>query len=279
MGDQIGLRAVADQLGVHYMTAYRYVRSGRLPASKVDGEWMIDPDDLVRLRERPMPAGRPVGAAPRTVHRERLEARLIAGDEVGSWGVVEAALGSGATPAEVLGELIGPALTSIGARWAAGELSIADEHRGSAVAHRLIARLGPRFARPGRRRGRVVLGSAPGDQHSLPTAILSDLLRGAGLEVVDLGADCPAGSFVDAADVVGRPCVIGVCVTAPEVLPVVPELLDELRRDLEDCEVIAGGGAIDPDVDLDATVDRFVTLASRARALPSSRDRGLGSGA
>jgi len=261
MGATIGLRAAADELGVHYMTAYRYVRSGRLPASKVDGEWVIDPDDLVKLRERPAPPGRVAHRAPRTVHRERLEARLIAGDEAGSWGVVEAALGSGATPAEVLGELISPALASIGARWAAGELSIADEHRGSAVAHRLIARLGPRFARPGRRRGRVVLGSAPGDQHSLPTAILSDLLRGAGLEVVDLGADCPVASFVDAAEVVGRPCVVGVCVTAPEALPVVNALLEELRGALDDCEVIAGGGAIEPDVDLSTTIDRFVRLA------------------
>jgi MerR family transcriptional regulator, light-induced transcriptional regulator len=264
MGGRIGLRDAADELGVHYMTAYRYVRSGRLPATKVGGEWVIERDDLTELLDRPARPGRVADAVPRTVHRERLEARLIAGDEPGAWGVLEAACASGATPSEVLGGLISPALASIGSRWAAGELSIADEHRASAVAHRLIARLGPRFTRPGRRRGRVVLGSAPGDQHSLPTAILSDLLRGAGLEVVDLGADCPSGSFVDAADVVGRPCVVGVCVTAPEVLATVPSLLDELRSRLPDCEVIAGGGALEPEVDMETTIERFVTLARGA---------------
>lgn len=269
MGERIGVQAAADELGVHYMTAYRYIRSGRLPASKVDGEWMIERADLAQLRE---PASRPADAAPRSVHRQRLEARLIAGDEAGAWGVIESALASGATPSEVLGDLIRPALASIGARWAAGELNIADEHRGSAVAHRVIGRLGPRFARRGRRRGRVVLGSAPGDQHSLPTAILSDLLRGAGLEVVDLGADCPASSFLDAAELVGRPCVVGVCVTAPEVVESVPALLDQLRRCLPDCEVLAGGGAISSDLGLDETIAHFVELARQVQASPSDPD-------
>ena len=31
----ISLQEAADQLGVHYMTVYRYVRHGRLPARKV----------------------------------------------------------------------------------------------------------------------------------------------------------------------------------------------------------------------------------------------------
>ncbi|MDA8269090.1 MAG: helix-turn-helix domain-containing protein [Actinomycetota bacterium] len=35
--DVIGLQQAADRLGVHYMTVYRYVRTGRLPATKVGG--------------------------------------------------------------------------------------------------------------------------------------------------------------------------------------------------------------------------------------------------
>ena len=40
------LPQVADKLGVHYMTAYRYVRTGRLPATRVKGAWQVDPADL-----------------------------------------------------------------------------------------------------------------------------------------------------------------------------------------------------------------------------------------
>ncbi len=130
--------------------------------------------------------------------RDRLESRLIEGDEAGAWGVGRRRHGLGGVARRGAHRVAVPSLRSIGQRWADGELTIADEHRASAVALRLIARMGPRFARPGRRRGVVVLGSVAGDRHSLPTAIMSDLLRGAGLEVVDLGADCPAESFADA---------------------------------------------------------------------------------
>ncbi|MFN7150374.1 MAG: cobalamin-dependent protein [Microthrixaceae bacterium] len=275
--ETIGLRQAADLLGVHYMTAYRYVRSGRLPATKVGAEWQVDPADLQRLRDTP-PARATGSVTPRAVHRDRLERRLIAGDEPGAWGVVESALGSGATPAEVLTRMLAPALRSIGERWAGGELSIADEHRASAVSQRLIARMGPQFARRGRRRATVVLGSAPGDRHSLPTAILSDLLRGEGIEVVDLGADCPAATFADAARAVGGPCAVGVCVTAPEVLEHTAELVDEVRRAGVECPIVVGGGAV-TDAELAARlgadlwagpIDEVVALfSSLASGLPT----------
>ena len=47
--DRITLREAAQRLGVHYMTVYRYVRTGRLPASRAGVQWLIDSDDLTRL--------------------------------------------------------------------------------------------------------------------------------------------------------------------------------------------------------------------------------------
>jgi excisionase family DNA binding protein len=270
-GTTLGLREAAEQLGVHYMTAYRYVRSGRLPAHKAGSEWQVDPADLARLTTGPEKGSR--RGPTRAVHRDRLEHRLLDGDEQGAWGVVESAMASGAEPSEVLTELLAPSLRSIGQRWADGELAIADEHRASAVAQRLIARMGPRFARPGRRRGTVVLGSVAGDRHSLPTAILSDLLRGAGLEVVDLGADCPAETFIDAAARLDAPSAIGICVTAPEAVEGVPAVIAELREAGPGCPVVLGGGAVSDrehalelGADLwagpiDDVIDLFVTLA------------------
>ena len=58
----MSLREAASALGVHYMTAYRYVRTGRLPATSVDGEWRIRRDDvqqLLRPEEGRAPVARP----------------------------------------------------------------------------------------------------------------------------------------------------------------------------------------------------------------------------
>lgn len=184
----VSLQEAADQLGVHYMTVYRYVRLGRLPARKVGGTWEVDPADLESLRRGHDRSVQPKRSAD---WAKRLEARLLEGDEAGAWGVVEGALASGSAPAEIYTDLIVPALTSVGARWHAGELSIAEEHLATSVVLRLIGRLGPRFARKGRTKGVVVVTTPPGERHFIPSLMLSDFLRGAGFEVIDLGADVP----------------------------------------------------------------------------------------
>ncbi len=167
----IGLREAADRLGVHYMTVYRYVRTGRLAAVREGAEWRVQTEDVDHLRNGTEPATRhPRGS--RGVARDRLEARLIGGDEAGAWLVVESALASGASPSEIYLLLLVPTLAAIGDRWEAGDLTVADEHRATVVAQRLVGRLGPRTgapwpharhgrARRGRRRGAWVGRSDP----------------------------------------------------------------------------------------------------------------------
>jgi excisionase family DNA binding protein len=239
---RITLREAAERLGVHYMTAYRYVRTGRLPASRQGVQWLVDPADLARLsgggdhRRR----GAVWTEAPRT-----LVSRLVAADEAGSWAVLESALASGAEPDRVLLDLLGPALTGIGDGWAAGTLDVADEHRATAVAQRLIGRLGPRFARRGRKRGMIILGAPAGEEHALPSAILSDVLRGARFEVHDLGADTPAESVAAAAASADRLLAVMVGVTTPGNDRAVRQVVRALRGSGVTAPLLAGGAAIE----------------------------------
>src|SRR3954451_22049263 len=87
----IGLRAAAEQLGVHYMTAYRYVRIGTLRARKVDGTWQVRLGGLRALTSRD-PARPGPGGIRWPPYRSRLRERLVAGDEPGAWSIVERAL-------------------------------------------------------------------------------------------------------------------------------------------------------------------------------------------
>jgi excisionase family DNA binding protein len=180
--ETLSLQEAADALGVHYMTAYRYVRLGLLGATKEGATWKVPASEIARLLQERVsddqgrrPGGRSVEPAPWAA---RLESRLRAGDERGSWGVVEAALSSGTEPSEVYVQLLAPAMRGIGDAWAAGEIDVAVEHRASIIVMRMIGRLGPRFNRRGQTRGSVVLGAPPGDLHGLPTALLADLVRG-----------------------------------------------------------------------------------------------------
>lgn len=204
----VSLTAAAEQLGVHYMTVYRYIRLGRLPATRSGGRWWIEQSDLADLtpgtRTRPARlarAGTPSqprrGSPGHHVYADRLRRQLILGDEAGAWGIIEAAMMSGAHAADIALRVLAPALRAIGAQWATGSLSIGQEHQATAVATRLVARLGPNFRRRGRSRGTVLLAGVAGDPHAIPLAITADILRSESFTVVDLGPNTPTASIID----------------------------------------------------------------------------------
>jgi excisionase family DNA binding protein len=237
---RLTLQEAAERLGVHYMTAYRYVRTGRLAATRDGAQWFVQPRDVDQLKAAPQRArgqGRP-RAASDLVHR------MVAADEAGGWTLIEAALASGATPDEVLLDLLAPAMRAVGDGWAAGTLSVADEHRASAVATRLVGRLGPRFARRGRKRGTVVVGTVEGDDHGLPSAILSDLLRGEGYEVLDTGANTPAASFVDTARDANRLLAVAIGATSEDRDAALRRTVKLLQSSGVTAPVLVGGAAI-----------------------------------
>lgn len=236
------LHAAAEALGVHYMTAYRYVRLGQLPATKSGGTWRVAVADLEAFRSEAAPVA--TGGKRRVAWADRLEARLVAGDSRGAWGVVEAALTSGATLDEVYLDVLAPAMRSIGMRWMRGELDVSVEHRASGIAMRIVGRLGPRFVRRGRTRGAVVVGAVEGEQHALPVALLADLLRGGGWDVSDLGADVPLASFVHAAIATSDLVAVGVSVTTDTRVASAAAVLAALAEAVPGVLLVAGGAAV-----------------------------------
>jgi MerR family transcriptional regulator, light-induced transcriptional regulator len=241
------LQDAAERLGVHYMTAYRYVRLGQLKATQRDGRWYVRASDVDALRD----AGRRRRTGTRTArrgtpawknYRNRLRGRLLDGDGSGAWSVVEQALVSGAAPTDVYVDIIGPVMRDIGAKWQQGGVSIAEEHRASTAARRVVNRVSPRFTRRGRNRGTVILGGASGDSHELPVAMVADVLRSASFDVVELGADTPIESFVQMAKRVD-PVAIGISASTQESVAVVGKTVRALRRARPNTPILVGGPA------------------------------------
>jgi MerR family transcriptional regulator, light-induced transcriptional regulator len=251
----VTLLEAADQLGVHYMTAYRYVRTGQLDAHKHGSQWVVSQRDLDRFTRLP---ATPPRRRPRADHVGRLVTRLMASDEGGAWTVVQRALAGGVTPTDLYLGVLAPTMREIGDRWARGDVSVGQEHQASAVMVRLVGRLGPLFSRPGRDRGAVVLGAPPGDHHSLPGALFADVLRGHGLQVIQLGADAPASSFVEAAGATERLVAVGVTVTLGGNESAVGDVVAALHEAGVGPVVLGGQGVagVGPGLDLDA--DRVV---------------------
>lgn len=238
------LEEAARRLGLHYMTVYRHVRTGRLAATRQGGRWWVEAADLDTL-EAPAPPGRRPGPTRWASRRRRLVDRLLAADAGGGWALVEQSLAQGATPDDVYLELLAPALREIGERWAAGTTTVEGEHRATAAAMRVVGRLGPRFVRRGTSlAGTVLVGGAPGDPHLLPVVMVADLLRSHHVHVLDLGANVPEASFLEAAAATPDLRAVGVSLSDDGRTRAAAGALRALHRAYPHVLLLAGGPAV-----------------------------------
>jgi excisionase family DNA binding protein len=242
--DTLSLQEVAERLGVHYMTAYRYVRIGVLPAHKEGHRWVVRTADLEEFTNHDPVTNGDVATADWV---ERLVRRLVGGDEAGSWMLIEAALAAGHSPTDVLDQVVIPALRRIGDQWSSGTIGIDEEHIASAIAIRLVGRLGARFSRRGVPRGTVVIGTPPGELHALPAAIAAEGLRLAGFAVVDLGANLPPESFARAVQRADRLVAVVISATTPDWLPALEDTVRAVRSAVS-VPVFLGGSGASPEV-------------------------------
>jgi excisionase family DNA binding protein len=171
------LREAAAVLGVHYQTAYGWVRQGTLPARKSGRGYEVLDSDVAALAER-----RAEGTAPRrsvqvrdwAAQSDRLHDALVSGRETLARQEFSR-LAAGAAMIDLCERVIAPALRRIGEEWAAGKVSVAVEHRASSICEQLIA--AHTGQRPGRPRGIAVTAAAPGERHALPALMAAACLR------------------------------------------------------------------------------------------------------
>lgn len=286
--EAITLHEAADRLGVHYMTAYRYVRLGRLPARKSGGEWRVDPRDLALARTATSgrSSARAAGSTgarvtARAPWAARLRQRLVAGDVEGSWQVIESAMASGVAPADAYVEILAPALHGIGDAWRAGALGIEQEHLATGVATAIVGRLGPRFRRRGRPHGTILVAMPVGERHGLGVAMLVDILRGDGFSVLNLGPDTPSSSLAAAMRAADGLDAVVVSVVDSTHLLAAGRLVAAARRTDPGVVVVAGGHAV-PDETVATSIGadgwaadprRLGDVIDRLRARPERGER------
>jgi methanogenic corrinoid protein MtbC1 len=117
---------------------------------------------------------------------------LVAGDARAAQRIVDDALDGGAQVLDVHCDLLGPALHDVGHRWSLDEISIAQEHRATEIATRLLAMIAPDRRLPPTTGRLAIVSGSPDEQHVLGTRMVADLLERAGWEVIALGASTPA---------------------------------------------------------------------------------------
>jgi methanogenic corrinoid protein MtbC1 len=102
-------------------------------------------------------------------------------------------------------QVVLPLVHRVGARWADGEVSIAEEHLLTGMLRNLLASLTSGRAGHGRP---LVLATPSGERHEIGLLVVALLARDAGVNVVYLGVDLPAADIISATART-HACVVG----------------------------------------------------------------------
>jgi DNA-binding transcriptional MerR regulator len=185
----------------------------------------------------------PTAAFDAAAVRAELARAMDAFDEPAAQAAIDGLLAA-TTLDTVLSEVLVPYLRELGARWAAGEVSVAQEHFASNLLRGRLLGLARGWGRGGGRR--ALLACPSGERHDLGLIVFGLALRARGWRVDFLGADTPTDSIVGAVESLA-PALVVVSATSPELLaPVVPAL----RRLAGRTQVaLAGAGARELDGD------------------------------
>ncbi len=196
----MNLQQAADQLGVHYQTAYRWVRTGELRAHKAGRSYDVDVDDVARFavtRSAPVAPPSTVRVRSWATLSDRLLNALLAGDELAARHLTDRLYQGGITGSQICDRLIGPTLAEVGVRWHRGQTTVAVEHRATEICQRLLSTMYTHHR--GRPRGTALVICAPGDTHTIPATMAAIALREDHWRVHHLGANVPVDAVAELA--------------------------------------------------------------------------------
>jgi methanogenic corrinoid protein MtbC1 len=121
-------------------------------------------------------------------------------DKEAAFRVVEGALDQGLTPEDVVFKVVIPAVEEMMSLITRDpDANLAQHFMTAQIASEVTEAMLKRFQQPPQTLGRVVIGTAAGDLHSLGKRIVMGCLKALMVEVADLGVNVPAERFVDEA--------------------------------------------------------------------------------
>ncbi len=161
-------------------------------------------------------------------------------------------------------QVITPALHKMGRLWYSGDITVAQEHMGTAIAQRVLSRCFPRLPDVPRRPETLCVAAAPNEFHDVGASMVRDTLQLAGFDVRYTGANTPADSIVALIRDGGARALL-VSTTMPFNLFETRELVRVVHQTVPGMHVVVGGQAYrsDPGLWQHVGADAYVPRLSR----------------
>ena len=158
--------------------------------------------------------------------------------------LVQQAVDEGYDPREILNDGLLAGMAVVGGRFKREEIFVPDVLISARAMNVGLTILEPLLVEVGNEAvGKVVLGTVKGDLHDIGKNLVAMMYKGAGFEVIDLGVDVSAETFVEKAEEVGAD-IIGMSALLSTTMDNMRETIDLLKeKGLRDKYIVMIGGA------------------------------------
>lgn len=158
--------------------------------------------------------------------------------------LVKDATKDGIDPKSILLEALTESMEVVGEKFERGQYLIPDMLASAECVGVAMDLLSPYLIKAGvQTKGKFVIGSVAGDLHDIGKNIVAIMLKGAGYEVIDLGADVATDRFVDALKEHQAP-YLGLSALLTTTMRVMGDVMEKLKEEgLRDRVKVLIGGA------------------------------------
>ena len=157
--------------------------------------------------------------------------------------LVKKAVEEGVGPEEILTKGLIAGMSIIGARFKKNEVYVPEVLIAARAMHAGMKILEPLLAEAGvKPLGKIAVGTVKGDLHDIGKNLIAMMFKGGGFQVEDLGVDCDAQKFIDAAK--GGAQIIAMSALLTTTMPGMKDVIDALKSTGVDVKTMIGGAPI-----------------------------------
>ncbi|MBD3320900.1 MAG: cobalamin-binding protein [Chitinivibrionales bacterium] len=155
----------------------------------------------------------------------------------------KAALDSGAKPSEILDGCM-KGMQEIGTLFSQNKVFVPDLLMSAKAMSAAMAHLKPHFqSGEVKRKGTFIIGTVTGDLHDIGKNLVSMVVEGCGWEIVDLGVDVGADTFLEAIE--QHPdCAVGLSALLTTTMPAMSQTVAAIKEKSPQTRVLIGGAPI-----------------------------------
>ena len=195
---------------------------------------------------------------------EEVKAKVEAGKSKLVPGLVQEALDAGSAPGEILQAMV-DSMGVVGDKFSSGEIFVPEMLIAAKAMSKGVEVLKPLMAGDGSTSlGTCIIGTVAGDLHDIGKNLVSMMIESAGFDMVDLGVDVPAETFVQAVKDHANVKLVACSGLLTTTMPALKEAVATVKAACPDVKVIVGGAPVTPEYAAEVGADGYAPDAGSA---------------